>query len=373
MTKDNYPKNKKSRLRERAEQVLTKSADISETAKLSPEDMQQLVHELRVHQIELEIQNEELRRAQLAIEQARDRYVDLYDYAPVAYFTLDTKGFITEANLTAVRLFGIEVEAFIKTPLSRLVSRDDQDIFYFHLRQVLETKNTLTCEITLVKKSGEQLHAQLESKATQDDDGNLNGLRIVVTDITERKRLEEELRKSHDELDLKVQEKTRELKCSIASLEQSNMDLLHFAYVASHDLQEPLRAVAGALQMLEMDHKGQLGEDSDRLIHYAVDGAKKMRALVKDLLNYSRIAGDNNKFTEVDTQSILDQSIHNLKSLIDEKKAKITYDKMPKVVGDPTQLSQVFQNLIGNALKFGPAESPKVHISALLNGGEWVF
>jgi PAS domain-containing protein len=116
VTKDNYPKDKESQLRKRAERVLTRSAGGSETAKLSPEDMRQLLHELKVHQIELELQNEELRRAQLAIEQARDRYVDLYDYAPVAYFTLDIKGFITETNLTAVRLFGMEVEAFIKSP-----------------------------------------------------------------------------------------------------------------------------------------------------------------------------------------------------------------------------------------------------------------
>ncbi len=164
-----------------------------------------------------------------------------------------------------------------------------------------------------------------------------------------------------------------ELKEAVRNLTRSNQDLEQFGYVASHDLQEPLRTVTGALQMFELDHKGKLGEDSDRLINYAVDGAKKMKSLVADLLTYSRIAAGNNEFIEVDTQSILDQSTSNLKNLIDEKKAEITYDKMPKVVGDSTQLLQVFQNLIGNALKFGPAEFPKVHISALQNGGEWVF
>ena len=194
-----------------------------------------------------------------------------------------------------------------------------------------------------------------------------------ATDFVENWRAAEALRKSHDELEIRVQQRTEDLRKTNEHLKRSNEDLEHFAYVASHDLQEPLRTVAGALQMLELDHKGKLGEDSDRLINYAVDGAKKMRSLVADLLTYSRIAGGNNEFTEVETQSLLDQTIGNLKGLIHEKKSEITYDKMPKVVGDSTQLLQVFQNLIGNALKFGPAESPKIHISARLNGGEWVF
>lgn len=373
MSKDNYPKDKKSQLRKRAERMLTKSADDLETATLSPDDMQQLVHELRVHQIELELQNEELCRAQLAIEQARDRYVDLYDYAPVAYFTLDTKGIITEANLTAVRLFGTDLEVFIKTPFTRVVRREDQDVFYLHLRQVLETKRALTCEITLVKKSGENLYAQLESEATQDENGKLNGLRIIVTDITERKLLEEELRKSHDELDLRVQERTKELQHSNTELERSNTDLEQFAYVASHDLQEPLRTVTTALQMLERKQKGKLDEDSGQLIHYAVDGAKRMKGLVQDLLTYSRLTRHGKPLEVVDIKEILDQSILNLKILIEEKGTKITYDKMPTVKGDPSQLLQVFQNLISNAVKFGPAESPKVHVSTQLNGNAWIF
>ncbi len=373
MKKNNCPENKKSGLRKRAERLLTKSPDVSETPKLSPDDMQQLVHELRVHQIELELQNEELRRAQVAIEQARDRYLDLYDYAPVAYFTLDTKGFITEANLTAVRLFGIDLEVFLKTPFTKLVSRDDQDIFYFHLRQVLETKSSLTREITLVKKSGEQLQAQLEIEATLDDNVEVNALRIVVTDITQRKLLEAELRKSRDELDLRVQEKTRELQFSNEGLERSNVDLQQFAYVASHDLQEPLRTVITALQMLEVENKGKLGEKSDRLIHYAVDSAGKMQALIQDLLKYSRLTSQVKALDVVDIKEVLDHSILNLKSLIDEKGTEVACDEMPLVKGDPSQLLQVFQNLISNAVKFGPAESPRVRVSAELNGNEWVF
>jgi two-component system response regulator AtoC len=200
-----------SDLRRRAESMLRKSTDALEEPDLSPEKMQLLVHELRVHQIELEMQNEELRLAQLALEQARDKYLDLYDYAPVAYFTLDKNGLIVEANLTAVHLLGTEVKSLIKKPFSRLICKDDQDIYYFHYHQVLETRNRQTCEIKLVKKSGEQFHAQLESIAAQDDGGDTSQLRIVVTDVTERKQLEENLKKSHDELERRVEERTAKL------------------------------------------------------------------------------------------------------------------------------------------------------------------
>ncbi len=224
-----------------------------------------------------------------------------------------------------------------------------------------------------MKKSGENLYAQLESEATQDENGKLNGLRIIVTDITERKRLEEELRKSHDELDLRVQERTRELQRSNAALERSNADLQQFAYVASHDLQEPLRTVTTALQMFEKRHRGQFGKHSDQLIDYAVDGAKRMKALIQDLLAYSRVTSHGQSFKAVDMNKILDQSIKNCGSLINEKGTSITYDEMPTVTGDPTLLTQLLQNLIGNAVKFSHEQGGKVHVSAQQNGNDWVF
>jgi light-regulated signal transduction histidine kinase (bacteriophytochrome) len=238
---------------------------------------------------------------------------------------------------------------------------------------VLETKGALTCEIALVKKSGENLYAQLESEATQDENGKLNGLRIIATDVTERKRLEEELRKSHDELDLRVQERTRELQRSNAALERSNADLQQFAYVASHDLQEPLRTVTTALQMFEKRHRGQFDKHSDQLIDYAVDGAKRMKALIQDLLAFSRVTSHGHSVKAADMNEILEQSIKNCGSLIEEKGTSITYDEMPTVAGDPALLIQLLQNLIGNAVKFSPERAGKVHVSAQRNGNEWIF
>ena len=161
-----------------------------------------------------------------------------------------------------------------------------------------------------------------------------------------------------------LQSRAQELAIANEDLTRSNEDLQHFAYVASHDLQEPLRTVASALQMLEKRHKGKFDKDSDQLIHYAVDGAKKMKALVQDLLAYSRLSTRGQPLGMVDMTEVLNQSILNLKNLIEEKGTKITFDEMPTVRGDLTQLLQVFQNLIGNAVKFGPVRSPEVHVSA---------
>jgi PAS domain S-box-containing protein len=174
-------------------------------------------------------------------------------------------------------------------------------------------------------------------------------------DITERNKAEEALKQTLDEL-------TR-----------SNEDLQHFAYVASHDLQEPLRSVASALYLFENKHKGTLDGESDQLIHYAVDAAKKMKALILDLLTYSRITTRGKPFAMVNVQEVLHQSLLNLKGLIDDKQAGITSDEMPTVHADFTLLMQVFQNLIGNAVKFGHSESPKVHVSAARQDNEWIF
>jgi signal transduction histidine kinase len=163
------------------------------------------------------------------------------------------------------------------------------------------------------------------------------------------------------------------LKETLADLTRSNADLEHFAYVASHDLQEPLRNVTIALQMLEKKHKGKLSSDADQLIHYAVDGSQRMKNLIADLLKYSRLATRSQPFEPVSVEHVVNRSILNLKSLIEQKGTAIICDQLPTVGGDSTQLLQLFQNLIGNAVKFGRAESPKVHVSARKNDNEWVF
>ncbi|MEH1822844.1 MAG: GAF domain-containing protein [Nostoc sp.] len=154
-------------------------------------------------------------------------------------------------------------------------------------------------------------------------------------------------------------------------LARSNAELEQFAYIASHDLQEPLRMVTSYLQLLERRYKNQLDTNADQFITYAVDGARRMQTLINDLLNYSRVSTRGQPFMLVDCNVILEQAIANLQLAIADSRAVVTYDTLPQVMADATQLTQVLQNLIANAIKFCQNQQPRIHIG--VGSGDWVL
>ena len=163
------------------------------------------------------------------------------------------------------------------------------------------------------------------------------------------------------------------LRATIVDLERSNKELEQFAYVASHDLQEPLRMVSSYTQLLAERYHGQLDDKADKFIHYAVDGAVRMQLLINDLLAYSRVGTKGKAPEPVDARAVVGEVLNQLKMNIEEARALITSDELPTVRGDASQLAQLFQNLIGNALKFRGAAIPQIHIDARDNGNEWLF
>jgi PAS domain S-box-containing protein len=178
---------------------------------------------------------------------------------------------------------------------------------------------------------------------------------LAIEDITQRKQID------------------TTLMGAITDLERSNKDLEQFAYVASHDLQEPLRMVSNYTQLLAKHYEGRLDEKAKKFMDYAVDGAIRMQGLINDLLTYSRIGTQSKPLENTDTHALLGEAIRNLSAMIEEKRAIITNDDLPTVRADASQLMQVFINLISNAIKFQGENTPHIHVSAQDKGREWVF
>jgi light-regulated signal transduction histidine kinase (bacteriophytochrome) len=167
-----------------------------------------------------------------------------------------------------------------------------------------------------------------------------------------------------------AQEKLRE---TLAELARSNTDLEQFAYVASHDLQEPLRMISSYVQLLARRYSGKLDADADEFIDFAVDGAARMQRLINDLLTYSRMGRRKKPFEPTDVNYVLSQTIVNLKNAIEESQAVITNDGLPTVMADEAQVCQLLQNLVSNAIKFRSNGPPHIHISSQQENGQWIF
>lgn len=218
---------------------------------------------------------------------------------------------------------------------------------------------------------------------------------FLKNEIIRRIKVEEELRRHQEGLEALIEERTRDLAAANSHLKEeitmreraegdlrklmedlarSNKELDQFASIASHDLQSPLRTVAGFVELLGERYKGKLDEKADEYIARAVNGAKRMSVLIHDLYVYSRIGTQGKQLSRVSMGTLFEGAIDNLKEIIDENEAVITCDQLPDVEGDDTQLVQLFQNLVGNAIKFRKKDAPpSIRISAERKQGEWVF
>ncbi|MGP8188632.1 MAG: ATP-binding protein [Methanobacterium sp.] len=599
-------KNSKSnQLRDKAEEILRENkSDLPSFNSFS-----ELVHELQTHQIELEMQNQELHKTSLDLEKEKLKYYNLYEFAPVAYFSLDEMEIIKDVNHAGTVLLSIEKTEQINSAFIRFMNSESRRTFYKHLEKVKNTGTGQSCELVLNKKDGTPVYANLETVLIQnngekefritvnditkrvnaeealkkkevqyltlfnsidegfctvevifdaddtpvdyrflefnpafegqtgliDAEGELmrdlapdneeywfqiygkialtgkplrfvkeakalnrwfdvyafkigdpegHEVAILFNDITKRKKIEDDLKESEERysltvesvnegvwewnvptgeayfsptyykilgyddeefpasyesfrslihpddvdsfekelqhhidnaegysLELRLKTKDRkwrwiqtngkvvetnedgnplrmlgthtditdrkqadeQLKRTMEELKRSNMELEQFAYVASHDLQEPLRMVSSFTQLLEKQYKDKLDEHALDYINYAVDGAKRMQLLINDLLSYSRVNSKGGKFEEVDLEKVLDETLSNLELTIEENQAFITRESLPKINANYRQMIQLFQNLIGNALKYRSKETPQIQISTQKEDKQWIF
>jgi signal transduction histidine kinase len=241
--------------------------------------------------------------------------------------------------------------------LEELVKERTKELRESEERRIQEARNAneslASSRLAALNLMEDALEAQKNAEnATADLAQTSGGLqeanKQLIEEISERKKVEEALKRSADNLE-------------------------QFAYVASHDLQEPLRMMASYASLLERRYKGRLDADADEFIGYMVDGAKRLQKLINDLLLFSRVGRTDREVEMLDCNSILEKVIQSMNYTIEENKATVTYDKLPVIKGNESNFIQLFQNLIGNALKFHGQEPPHVHVKAVQKGDEWLF
>jgi len=328
-------------LRNRAMETL--KSKFSSMENIPVEDVRKVVEELQIHQIELEMQNEELRSIQYELEQSRKKYSDLYDFAPVGYLTINEEGRIVEANLTAAKQLGMERSILIGKPFSLYAAEDYREELHIHLRKVFKTKQPHTCEIKLNGRSRIYSYVQLVSTYLLDSDGQ-NLTRTTMTDISDRKQAEEKL------------------KVFAGKLEQSNQELEQFAFIASHDLQEPLRKIQAFGNMLGNKCSDQLNEQGKDYLTRMQNAAKRMQQLIGDLLKYSRVAARPESLDTVDLREAVREVVSDLEPRIERLGAKVEVFDLPAIKAEKSQIRQLFQNLMVNALKFHGDNQPHIKI-----------
>jgi PAS domain S-box-containing protein len=291
-------------------------------------------------------------------KESEARYRGLLEAAPDAMVVVNQAGEIVLLNLQAETQFGYRRDELLGQKVKNIIPEGFAErIIADGTRSAAEAlAQQIGAGIELVgrRKDGSEFPIEIMLSPLESAEGTL--VTAAIRDITERKESDEHLAKTVEEL------------------KRSNDDLQQFAYVSSHDLQEPLRMVSSYTQLLAKRYKGRLDSDADEFITFAVDGCNRMQGLIQDLLAYSRAGTNERKLREVPSENALQKALINLRAAIKQSGAVVTHDALPAVTTDETQLTQVFQNLVGNAIKYRRAEEPRVHVSAARNDcNEWTF
>ena len=296
--------------------------------------------------------------AETRLAQMEGRYRGLLEAAPDAMVVVNQSGEIVLLNVQAEKQFGYRRDELLGQKVTnvipigfaeRLIADDLRSAEDASAQQI-----GTGIELIAERKDGSEFPIEIMLSPLQSADGTL--VTAAIRDISVRKKAAVVLLQKVDEL------------------KRSNEELGQFAYIASHDLQEPLRMVASYTQLLSRRYKGKLDADADEFIAFAVDGASRMQRLIQDLLAYSRVGTKGKELLETSSEDALQQALTNLRGAIEESSAVVTHDPLPIVLADEMQLTQLFQNLVGNAIKYQKPEVPRVHVSAVRNGGKnWDF
>ncbi|MGB9004802.1 MAG: ATP-binding protein [Candidatus Aminicenantales bacterium] len=293
-------------------------------------------------------------RAAEALRESEEAFRALAENANDGILIAVGQGTYAYANKRASEITGFGAAEVLKTGIRDLIHPDEvKKVMERYKKRLAGEPAPPRYETIIIRQDGKSVPIELSASKTvwHGQPADL----FIFRDITERREAEANLDKT------------------ISELARSNKELEQFAYIASHDLQEPLRMVASFTQLLAERYKDQLDEKAKKYIDYAVDGAVRMQRLINDLLTYSRVGTRGKPPEPADSNSVLGEAIKNLAAMIEENRAVITNDELPTVLADASQLVQVFQNLLANSIKFRGKDNPRIHVSAQDHGREWIF
>lgn len=347
----------------------------------------------KIHKISFIYDITERKMVEKAVEKSKIQFQVLMNNLKSGVALIDETGKFTLVNPAFMNMFGLDEDMDILNVNSQ---KWDSWKVYGENNQILQVDDHPVRRATLTGKpvenqlvsvlnpgSNELIWMLISAEPVLNTNGTINYVICTYHDFTERKAAEEHMEillKKEQDLTEKLQQSNQELRDiqykltnTIKRLEISNSELQQFAYVASHDLKEPLRMVTSFLQLLKQRYKHQLDTDANEFIDFAVDGAKRMHNLIEDLLSYSRIMTQGKEFTCVNMVEVIEHVLINLKVFLDENSAVVTHDLLPTVNADESQMIQLVQNLIENSIKYRNETPPRIHISAEDNDDEWIF
>jgi PAS domain S-box-containing protein len=285
------------------------------------------------------------------------------DYAGDAVFWLCPDGRFTYANAMACKNLGYSQEELLSMTVHDIDPNFPAQDWPEHWEEI-KRRGSFTFESVHRSKDDEEFPVEVSVNYLAFEGREYNC--AFARDVTERKQAQESLQRAHDELELQVEQRTAELR-------RSNRDLAHFAFTASHDLQEPLRMMSTYLRSLQQQYGDSLAEPARDWIELSLECGQWMQRLINDLLSYAHVGTRDERFEALDTNEVVDQVIARLQVTIESNGAAVTRDELPTFTADLTLMTELFQNLISNAIKFHNQELPRVHISAQQSGSEWVF
>jgi PAS domain S-box-containing protein len=325
------------------------------------------------------------RAAEKHLVQMEGRYRGLLEAAPDAMVVVNQAGEIVLLNVQAEKQFGYRRDELLGQRMKNIIPEGFAERLTADasrsVADALAQQIGMGIELSGRRKDGSEFPIEIMLSPLESAEGIL--VTAAIRNISARKKSEQAntqlenqatvMRGAHDELELRVSERTKELAFANQVLEQSNLELKQFAYIASHDLQSPLRSISGFVQLLKMEYEDKLSEEAVDWIRRTVQSIGQMQTLIRDLLSYSRVDARSVPFTRIPFLDIVNDALTLLESSIRDSGGRVTWDQLPVIMGDRSQLVQLIQNLIGNGLTYRGDKPPHIHLSAERSGKEWVF